>query len=154
MDFPTTVIKYANNNIQKQVWHKNGTNNVLHREGNKPAYIEYNPNGSLLSRVWAINDRLHREIGPAIEVYDEKGQIIKKEWLINNKYHRIDGPAILVRKNNMWRSCWYFNGHMVVDYNKRICNIRVLRRYFIKFLETNIGLLVPQDIFYEICGYL
>ena len=51
----------------------------------KPECKEY-PNGS---KEWLLNDKLHREDGPACEYSDGS-----KEWLLNGKRHREDGPAI------------------------------------------------------------
>ena len=58
-------------------------NNKLHREDG-PA-IEYADGG----KEWWINGKLHREDGPAIE--DVNGT---KLWYKNNKLHREEGPAI------------------------------------------------------------
>lgn len=46
---------------------------------------KYLPDGS---RIWKLNNKLHREDGPAIE--DPNGD---KYWFINGQCHREDGPA-------------------------------------------------------------
>ena len=40
-------------------------------------------------KEWFLNDKLHREDGPAVEL-----AVGRKEWYINGKLHREDGPAI------------------------------------------------------------
>jgi hypothetical protein len=40
-------------------------------------------------KYWYLNDKLHREDGPAIECSNGD-----KEWCLNDKLHREDGPAI------------------------------------------------------------
>ena len=58
-------------------------NDKLHREDG-PAYEHSNG-----VRSWYLNGKLHREGGPAVE--SPNGN---KEWLRNGKLHREDGPAI------------------------------------------------------------
>ena len=41
------------------------------------------------NKRWKLNDKLHREDGPAYE--DANGD---KAWHLNGEYHREDGPAI------------------------------------------------------------
>ena len=41
------------------------------------------------TKEWYLNDKLHREDGPAIERANGD-----KEWWLNGKFHREDGPAI------------------------------------------------------------
>ena len=52
--------------------------------------IEYTvkvyPNGD---KSWWLNDKLHREDGPAMEGADGN-----KFWHLNGKLHREDGPAM------------------------------------------------------------
>ena len=52
--------------------------------------IEYTvkvyPNGD---KSWCLNDKLHREDGPAMRVANGD-----KFWYLNDKLHREDGPAI------------------------------------------------------------
>jgi len=40
-------------------------------------------------KAWYLNDKLHREDGPAIEYANGS-----KEWILNHKLHREDGPAL------------------------------------------------------------
>jgi len=52
---------------------------------NKPTCKTY-PNGD---KVWFLNDKRHREDGPALERANGT-----KEWFLNGKLHREDGPAV------------------------------------------------------------
>ena len=40
-------------------------------------------------KEWFINEKLHREDGPAVEWTNGS-----KEWWLNGKLHREDGPAV------------------------------------------------------------
>ena len=58
-------------------------------------------------RFWYLNDKLHREDGPACEYASGS-----KEWYKNGKLHREDGPAI------EWDSGykeWYINGKYLTE---------------------------------------
>ncbi len=71
----------------------------LHREDG-PAYIRYNPNGSISSQSFCINGHLHREDGPASIQYDSYGNIISESSFLYGQYHRKDGPAE-IRRNKV-----------------------------------------------------
>jgi hypothetical protein len=64
--------------------------------------IEYTvkvyPNGN---KFWYLNDKRHREDGPAIEYANGT-----KCWYLNGKYHRVDGPAIEWADGDKF---WYLN---------------------------------------------
>ena len=51
---------------------------------------------------WELNDRLHREDGPAVE-WTPGG----KEWWLNGARHRVDGPAVVSTGGSKW---WYLHG--------------------------------------------
>ena len=53
------------------------------------------------NKTWYVNDKLHREDGPAIEC--DNGD---KLWYVNDKLHREDGPAIEYANGNKF---WYVN---------------------------------------------
>jgi len=80
-------------------------NNKLHREDG-PA-IEY-PDGT---KLWYKNDKLHREDGPAVIWAD--GSI---SWYLDEKLHREDGPAI--ECTNGGTKSWYLNGKFIARGNK------------------------------------
>jgi hypothetical protein len=52
--------------------------------------------------VWRLNDRWHREDGPAIEW--KNGDNF---WYLNGAFHRDDGPAVEWHDG---RNEWYLNG--------------------------------------------
>ena len=53
-------------------------------------------------KFWYLNDKLHREDGPAMEWADGS-----KSWYLNDKLHREDGPAIEYANGDKY---WYLNG--------------------------------------------
>jgi hypothetical protein len=53
---------------------------------------------------WHLNDKLHREDGPAIEHADGT-----KFWFLNGKRHREDGPA---KEYANGYKFWYLNGKL------------------------------------------
>jgi len=53
------------------------------------------------NKFWYLNDKLHREDGPAAEYADGD-----KFWYLNDKIHREDGPAIERANGNKF---WYLN---------------------------------------------
>lgn len=52
-------------------------------------------NGSVRLEEYIVDNKYHREDGPAKIQYDIDGSIISEEYLVNDKYHREDGPAML-----------------------------------------------------------
>jgi hypothetical protein len=67
----------------------------LHREDG-PA-VEYTD-----GRTWYLNGKLHRVDGPAMEYYNGS-----KYWFLNDKFHRTDGPAIELTSGTKY---WFLNG--------------------------------------------
>ena len=59
------------------------------------------------SKYWYLNDKLHREDGPAVEYADGD-----KEWHLNGKWHREDGPAVEFTNGDKY---WYLNGKGVTE---------------------------------------
>jgi len=59
------------------------------------------------TKYWCINDKFHREDGPAVEYYDGT-----KYWFLNGKYHREDGPAIEWADGTKF---WYINGNELTE---------------------------------------
>jgi hypothetical protein len=76
-------------------------NDKLHREDG-PA-VE----GADGSKEWYLNGKLHREDGPAIEYASGS-----KEWLLNDDLHREDGPAVEWADGDKE---WYLNGEEVTE---------------------------------------
>jgi len=59
------------------------------------------------SKSWWLNDKLHREDGPAIEYASGS-----KFWWLNDKLHREDGPAIECADGY---KAWYLNGKCLTE---------------------------------------
>ena len=78
-------------------------NEKLHREDG-PA-IEC-ANG-YLTKAWYLNGKCHREDGPAIEYASGH-----KQWYKNGKFHREDGPAIEYADGSKH---WYLNGKQLTE---------------------------------------
>lgn len=91
-------------------------NNKLHREEG-PA-VEYLDG----TKEWYKNGLRHREDGPAVE--DSEGD---KEWYLNGKAHREDGPAI---EHPNGYKVWCLNGNHY-GYNDDYTN-----ESWIKFIKT------------------
>ena len=60
--------------------------------------VEVNANGT---KFWYLNDKLHREDGPAVEDADGTNY-----WYLNGNLHREDGPAVELASGSKW---WYLN---------------------------------------------
>jgi len=89
--------------------------------------VEVNANGD---KYWYLNDKLHREDGPAVEDADgtnywylngklhrEDGPAVEdadgtKCWYLNDKFHREDGPAIEYANGS---KCWYLNDRYLTE---------------------------------------
>jgi len=54
--------------------------------------------------MWRLNDKLHREDGPAYIRADGD-----QEWYLNGKPHRTDGPAVITAKGTQE---WWLNGKL------------------------------------------
>jgi len=59
------------------------------------------------NKEWYLDDKLHREDGPAIEIVNGD-----KYWFLNGKFHREDGPAIEYASGNKF---WYLNGKELTE---------------------------------------
>ena len=53
------------------------------------------------TKYWYLDDKLHREDGPAIEYTSGT-----KMWYLNDKRHRTDGPAVECANGSKY---WYLN---------------------------------------------
>ena len=103
-------------NIYGERWYVNNRQvGANHRDGDLPAYIEYDENGNKINEKWFINGENHRDGDrPAlIEYYYENGGKNQECWYVNSKYHR-DGnlPAIITYDDygNICGERWYVNG--------------------------------------------
>ena len=57
------------------------------------------------TKCWGLNDKLHREDGPAVEYPNGR-----KCWYLNDKRHREDGPAVEWPNGE---KDWYLKGNKV-----------------------------------------
>ena len=82
------------------------------------------------NKLWYLNDKLHREDGPAVErasgtkcwylngkYHREGGPAVQratgtKQWFLNGLRHREDGPAIEWASGNKG---WYLNGKYLTE---------------------------------------
>lgn len=73
-------IYYLYGNIKQKRWFKN---NTLHRLVG-PAYIGYYTSGIKCQIVWKKCGKTHRENGPAIINFNEDGSVLNKLYFIND----------------------------------------------------------------------
>ena len=66
--------------------------------------VKVHDNGDI---YWYLNDKLHREDGPACEYANGT-----KEWYLNGKEHREDGPAVEWSDGS---KAWFLNGKQVTE---------------------------------------
>jgi hypothetical protein len=65
-------------------------------------------------KYWYLNDKLHREDGPAIEWANGD-----KCWYLNGRLHREDGPAV---ECSIGYKAWYLNDERLTEeeFNERM----------------------------------
>jgi len=71
--------------------------------------VEVYPSGI---KIWYLNDKIHREDGPAFENHDGG-----KSWYIGGKLHREDGPAIEFAGG---RKDWYLHGKKLTEEEHKV----------------------------------
>ena len=92
-------------------------NNKLHREDG-PALISYYENGEIASELYLLNDKWHREDGPTYIRYYENGNIYFEHYYLNDKRHRENGPAIIDYYDSKIRSeSYYLNNILYANSN-------------------------------------
>jgi len=75
--------------------------------------IWYNQNGTIESRHYYLDNKLHRKDGPAIIYYDNNGNIRTKTYYLNGVKHRTDGPAIIkYYQNQICEELYYLNNEL------------------------------------------
>jgi hypothetical protein len=88
------------------------------------------------TKYWYLNNKLHREDGPAIEWANGD-----KKWYLNGNCHREDGPAI---EDASGEKHWFLNGKELTEaeFNKKLkkpCNNKVVEIDGIKYRLTIVG---------------
>jgi len=104
-----TFETYNKPNIKKK-YYKNGQlkseiyslNDKYHREDG-PAVQYWYENGQLKYESYWLNSKLYREDGPAYQYWYDTGKLKSEEYYLNGKWHREDGPAY---------QYWYENGQL------------------------------------------
>jgi len=88
--------------------------------------VKVNDNGS---KFWLLNDKLHREDGPAIEYASGD-----KFWYLNGERHREDGPAIEYASGTKY---WFLNGKELTE--EEFNNRTKTKELTIQELEAKLG---------------
>jgi hypothetical protein len=107
-----TVLERSGNNIVKFISEDNAgiryyLNDKLHREDG-PAWIHKNKDGTTRSE-WYVDGQLHREGQPAI-IYTMGDE----SWHKHGRYHREDGPAVTLNyEDGTYKKFWYLNGKLL-----------------------------------------
>ena len=90
--------------------------------------INYNRNGVIEREYYYLNDKLHREDGPASIFYYQDGKVRRKIYWVNNKRHRKNGPTIIsYNKNGSIKEELYYLNDIECD---------ILQEMVIRGLET------------------
>ena len=69
-------------------------------------------------KYWHLNDKLHREDGPAIEYADGT-----KFWYLNGQCHREEGPAI---ESSWGTKYWFLNDKRVTEQEHKRMTSKVI----------------------------
>ncbi len=119
-DYPSYVYNYDNN--IKYIWHING---VIHRDHDKPAYLQTTPNNDqFIKYIWFINGKIKRLNDlPSEIIYVKDSEGVEYTWRKDDKLHREDDkPAyIMISKDGsqiIKHMKWVLNGRVHRDYDK------------------------------------
>ena len=79
--------------------------------------IYYYSDGKIRSEQYFLNNKFHREDGPAIIYYYDNGKIVFEQYCLNDKRHREDGPAYIsyYPDGKIERESYYLNGILYAD---------------------------------------
>ena len=82
------------------------------------------------TKFWYLDGQLHREDGPAVEYANGE-----KHWYLNGKCHREDGPAFELADGDKF---WYLNGVKLTEseFNERMSPVK---EYSVADLEKILG---------------
>ena len=72
----------------------------------------YRKDGSIESEHYYLNDKRHREDGPATINYRKDGSISSEQYWLNGKCHRQDGPAFVYYREDgsIYSEYYWLNG--------------------------------------------
>lgn len=106
-----SVLVFKNKKLVSKTWYCDG---VVHRDNNKPAYIEYYPNGKVRMKCYLLNNNFSRKGGPSIQEFYPNGNLEREIWFLDGKKHREDGPAVIEYYVNgkIKREIFYKNGEV------------------------------------------
>ena len=62
--------------------------------------IDYYKNGNTRVISYKLNDRFHKEDGPAYQEYYDDGRIYVESYFVNGDRHRADGPSVIFYDEN------------------------------------------------------
>ena len=83
MEIEKRTINYDDGSY-REIYHKKGDKDYWHKVDG-PAYIAYNPDGSIQYEEYWINNQRHRVDGPACIDYNPDGSIRCEEYWINGE---------------------------------------------------------------------
>ena len=83
--------------IIEEAWYTNGLKN---RDGDLPAYIQYNSDKKIKEYAFYKNGILTRDKYPADVSYYTNGNFKEIRYIIDGKFHREDGPAVTSYTSN------------------------------------------------------
>jgi len=89
-------------------------------------------------KVWYLNGKRHREDGPAREWADGD-----KEWFLNGKLHREDGPA---REYADGDKVWYLNGKKVTEKEHKRQTSPVVEMTFVEMTMEEINKALGKQV--------
>jgi hypothetical protein len=73
--------------------------------------------GSVESESWYLDDKRHREDGPARIWYRSDGSVEWEAWWLNDNLHREDGPAYIQYRpdGSVQKKEWWLEDEKVAD---------------------------------------
>ena len=88
---------------------------------NENVIYEYFDTGEVFRKLYYIDQKLHKENGPAITEFSKDGKINIEAYFINDNYHRKNGPAVVLYYSNerIEYSFWFFNAK---EYSEEVNN--------------------------------
>ena len=90
------------------------------------------------TKEWYLNDKLHREDGPAREYANGS-----KYWYLNDKLHREDGPA---REWANGDKVWYLNGKKVTEKEHKRQTSPVVEMTFVEMTMEEINKALGKQV--------
>ena len=82
-----TIVVYASSQLDI-IWDINFVINDKHHREKGPAYLDFHINGGVKTYHYCKQNKLHREDGPAIIRYNKDESISSKWYYLYNKLHR------------------------------------------------------------------